>query len=587
MNENRIKHTIDTRLSGVEFTLKNKRAVFAIAKGEQKVKKKLSVGLVLAIVLVLATITAVAAVLLSAREFAEQVAVPMAQQSEGDSYTVEETNLLLKLAEENGIVLSEGARTQIEVFLADGQGYYKEELLMALTKAEFGEDTILWTLEEQKWFADACVAIGFVQTAAEILPAEGEMTEAQARQIAHDYIYAHYDQQRDLNDATYYKQGIQYLDGNVDEAYPGRYWVVHYEPLVLDAAQYAISINIKGEVWDAYMYPGVAEGASYDVIWNRYRRELSDFSLWTQKDLRVFKRALEMSSSVDEPMVVFIKQMAYPDIAQNAITREAACEIAVKSLNQTQDAFERAVYIGGEPNPIWRVRLFAYDETRNDAISENYRLLYIEVDSITGEIKGSYEQNMDDDRMGFLIISQRVMEETGPMKGEEGALFGSILMKHINVLGWEFGAWSQDELRGLKKEIEERVSTNEIAALCIKQTDYPNIAENAITPQEAGKIALDSLGLSEGKIRNVVYMGSAPNPIWKVDLWLLNTGNDDVQSESEGYHACYIEVDSVTGEIKNTRNDVYDDYWYFSIVPKDVLDEIEATWGVDSSKSHG
>ena len=79
----------------------------ANGKGGTRVRKKFSFSLVLVLVLLLLAVTAVAEVLLSMRQIVDEHAVPMANEYSGESYTIEDTNLLLQLAKENGIVFSE------------------------------------------------------------------------------------------------------------------------------------------------------------------------------------------------------------------------------------------------------------------------------------------------------------------------------------------------------------------------------------------------------------------------------------------------------------------------------------------------
>lgn len=143
-------------------------------KEEAIVKKKLSVGLIIAIMLMLAAVTALAVALLTSREIVEEHGLPIASQSEGDVYSAEETNFLLDLAKENGIVLSETGMASIRAFLELGKGYYKEEMLMELAKAEFGQDTAYWSPEENKWFSDVCAAIGFTDQPHSALPGDNE-----------------------------------------------------------------------------------------------------------------------------------------------------------------------------------------------------------------------------------------------------------------------------------------------------------------------------------------------------------------------------------------------------------------------------
>ena len=80
LNRAKMHQAIDSTLSGLNgdpwlFQRISARA----AEGELKVRKKLSAGLVLAIVILLIAVTALAVALLSPKEVVEQVAVPMAQ----------------------------------------------------------------------------------------------------------------------------------------------------------------------------------------------------------------------------------------------------------------------------------------------------------------------------------------------------------------------------------------------------------------------------------------------------------------------------------------------------------------------------
>ena len=81
LEREKVHQAIDRTLSGLtgDPWLYNK--ISAAGKEETKVKRKVSVGLVLAIVLALLATAALAAVLLSHQEIMEQVAVPLASLS--------------------------------------------------------------------------------------------------------------------------------------------------------------------------------------------------------------------------------------------------------------------------------------------------------------------------------------------------------------------------------------------------------------------------------------------------------------------------------------------------------------------------
>ena len=104
LNREKMHKAIDSALSGLNgdpwlFQRISSRA----AKGEMIVKKKLSAGLVLALVILLIAVTALAVALLSPKEVVEQVAVPMAQENDLEwrietDFTPDELASLLEFA---------------------------------------------------------------------------------------------------------------------------------------------------------------------------------------------------------------------------------------------------------------------------------------------------------------------------------------------------------------------------------------------------------------------------------------------------------------------------------------------------------
>ena len=112
MLEQRIQQSLNAELSGLNTTSWQRDQYFENATGGYKVKRKLSYGLVLAIVLLLAAATAVAVALLSPKEVVEQVAVPMAQENDPDwrvntEFSAEELEKFIRSANEIGIEISE------------------------------------------------------------------------------------------------------------------------------------------------------------------------------------------------------------------------------------------------------------------------------------------------------------------------------------------------------------------------------------------------------------------------------------------------------------------------------------------------
>ena len=124
--EEQIRQSLNAELSGLNTTSRQRDQFFENATGGYKVKRKLTYGLVLAIVLLLAAATAVAVALLSAQEVVEQVAVPMAQENDPDwrvnmEFSAEELETFIRKANEIGIEIDD-SHPLMEA-LRRGEGY--------------------------------------------------------------------------------------------------------------------------------------------------------------------------------------------------------------------------------------------------------------------------------------------------------------------------------------------------------------------------------------------------------------------------------------------------------------------------------
>jgi hypothetical protein len=155
------------------------------------VKKRLSVAMVLAIVMLLVAATALAVALLSPKEIVEQVAVPMAQENdEGEVlqeyYSHEQLAKLIQALGENGFTLDEN--TTIMQAFRSGQGYCEEEALYEICREAFGSNFDAWSIEQKYWYETISAEIGFSGEHAYRLPDETDMTEQEAAQHAADLL---------------------------------------------------------------------------------------------------------------------------------------------------------------------------------------------------------------------------------------------------------------------------------------------------------------------------------------------------------------------------------------------------------------
>ena len=146
------QNAVDRRLSGLQENPFLAQRIMNAEKGEIKLKKKLTLSMVLVIALLLIAVTALAVVLLSPKEIVEQVAVPIAQSNTQGNYTYEELKELINALSENGITLDEGSRL-MRAFEA-GRGYWEKDVIHEICLSAFGADQSAWSIEQLVWRND-------------------------------------------------------------------------------------------------------------------------------------------------------------------------------------------------------------------------------------------------------------------------------------------------------------------------------------------------------------------------------------------------------------------------------------------------
>lgn len=150
--------------------------------------------------------------------------------------------------------------------------------------------------------------------------------------------------------------------------------------------------------------------------------------------------------------------------------------------------------------------------------------------------------SVDIDHAGTILRHSRIPGVKEEMSRDR------ILDRYEDLYGNQ-NTWDQVTWRSCLEDMRQYAINNnnsDVGLMCIYQTAYPEVAENAISQAEALRIAMAAVGATEENHRldGIVYMDHAPHPIWKVGLW-VNPGKENV--------AIYrIEIDSVTGEITHT-----------------------------------
>jgi len=425
LNRAKMHKAIDSTLSGLNgdpwlFQRVSARA----AEGEIKVKKKLSTGLVLVIVLMLIAAVAVAVTLLTHQEVVEQVAVPMAVENDADvgingSYTAEQLTELIRTLNENGITLEEN--NKLMQAIQSGQGYWEEETLMEICRQAFGGNYYTWTLEQQDWFEDLMVKIGFHETHQIRVPGKNNMTYEEAEAYAFKRIREEYGQDLPLEDRNIWTLSRQFLKG--DEQEPEDRWSFTLDPKDMEHGRYDILFNDNNPAESAVVQadlPNKVEQYTGEQLMMKFY----DLYTWSQGkwSQAVWQELHEkMQNAILNPEESFYTDCvgyqltSYPEPDQSDISREEAIRIAKETLKISRAVMNSAVLTEYDGERAWMVELVIYlpDDGSTDEEAGNY---VITIESSTGKVISLRKGTMDDS------VSMAFIPEAAYEKARSGIL---------------------------------------------------------------------------------------------------------------------------------------------------------------------
>ena len=439
LNRVKMHKAIDSTLSGLNgdpwlFQRVSARA----AEGETKVKKKLSAGLVLAIIMILIAAVALAVMLLTHQEVVEQVAVPLAVDNDtgvgvNNTYNAEELAELVRNLNENGITLEENNR--IMQSLQNGQGYYEEETIMEICRQAFGGNYYTWTLEQQDWYEGLMVKIGFHETYQTRMPGEGNMKYEDAEAFAFRKIRETYGQDLLLEDRSIWQLSRQfYVENPGDPASAG--WSFSLEPKDIDHGQYYVrfsdndpegSVSVGADIYDwSQPYTGEELLSHFNAVytWNhgQWPQEA-----WQRLHEMLQGAEIEPTSREAQALKAF-RITEYPVPGEKDISREIAIQKAKEAIQDTRAALDGAVLTDYEGKRIWMVS-FVINPSSEGTADETAGLFAVSVDSATGTILESRKQGMDDS-IAFAYVPLDAYE-----KAWEGILRRSeIIQLAVNAI---------------------------------------------------------------------------------------------------------------------------------------------------------
>lgn len=330
-----------------------------------------------------------------------------------DKFTNAELARIVALAEENGITLS----SRILSALEKGEGYWEEEVIMSLAKSQFGPYPGQWTLEEQYWFEETVVAIGFKDYNRCHIPAEGEMSYEDAYAKAKAHIA---DQGYDaalLDDRTKYALWRSCYADRDDETSSVRiWWNFWFEPLDADLPEFVLNMDADGSLTAFTHKPGLSEAlasgtATFYELYDLYYAQCGTFAEWAPDIFVAFKAdlsAIDVSQYDHYPAVQAFHATEFILPPEGALTSKQASDLAMAAVYRPDTEPGGAACIMDGERAIWKIMLY-----------ENSLAAWkVEVDCMTGEVLNVHPKSETGGTWQFYVPMS--VEVTIPTPNPEG-----------------------------------------------------------------------------------------------------------------------------------------------------------------------
>ncbi|MBR3763222.1 MAG: hypothetical protein IKK57_01550 [Clostridia bacterium] len=226
--------------------------------------------------------------------------------------------------------------------------------------------------------------------------------EMQAIRLAEEYVHQQHDDTVDLRDGADYDIQCEYRaeDGGLRNLYR-----VHFRCLTLEGTDYVVSVSAEdGAILACEVTRGAQPGHTAWEIYRGFARICgSDRRGWTNAQLRDYCAMLKKAATGSLRWEDYLYLLSsYPDVAENAMTREEVIAAVEDDLDILLYEYDRqfsamprwtdaerigglrARYISAYPNPVWQVA--ADQRVVNQDGYETVRTVLIEVDSVTGVV---------------------------------------------------------------------------------------------------------------------------------------------------------------------------------------------------------
>ncbi len=426
LNREKMHKAIDSSFSGLNgdpwlFQRISARA----SEGEIHMKKKLSAGLVLALILVLLAAAALAVTLLTHREIMEQVAVPLALENDAETvgvnryYSAEELAEIARALNENGILEEDNPLTQL---VADGQGWYEDSVINAICSQAFGPDPFTWTPEQIKWYEDLEYMLGHVEAGWKVpVPGENNMTREEAEAFALSKLRAVYGQELPLEDRSIWGMDCNFIKG--DQYEPEDRWEFWLYPKDLEHGRYRIGFNDRNPAESAETTADVPDWTKPYTglqLEDQFLNVYGWFDHWPQSVRQKFHEMM-LNAELDPESgrystYVGFQLTNYPDPHVSDFSPEEAARIAKEVPGLEQADFDSAVLAEYEGERSWLVGL-ALRESSDPSENRMPERFVVSVDPVSGSVR-NLRKIESGDSYAMAYIAEKAYNEAhgGTMK---------------------------------------------------------------------------------------------------------------------------------------------------------------------------
>ena len=390
------------------------------AEGEIRVKKKLSAGLVLAIVLVLLAAAALAVTLLTHKEIVEQVAVPLALENDTETpgvnpvYSKEQLAEIVRILNENGITFEENS--SVMQHLQNNLGYYEGSLFAEICQKAFGEDYGSWTPEQQDWYDEIQYRMVHTETLQSHVPGEDNMTPEKAETYALAKLREEYGPDLPLEDRNIWNLSSDFY--KADDSEPEDHWSFTFWPKDMEHGYYNISFNDRNPDESVATYAQFMDWSGSftgNELWSAFTYLYGDERNWPQSVWQKFHEQIQNAET--DPNGYFetdyagYQLTAYPEPCESDISREEAIRIAKNTVNLKRAAFDSAVLTEYEGERTWLVTLVIHQplDYSEDEEAGSY---VVSIDSMSGSVLSKRKPAAFEDSSAMSYIAEAAYEKT-------------------------------------------------------------------------------------------------------------------------------------------------------------------------------